>query len=137
MSRRKSMFAVVALALLALVASATPGASLGGATDVALDSSDCCCAADPRFDVASTCDCCCDSDDDAGPPGPCDCENGGEELPPLFPAPVHESISAPEVLRWAHTPTIPPSGEDLWHAGVDRRASTGPPIHVRHCVWLI
>ena len=135
MSHRRSIIAVVALALLALVLSATSRTSRTVTTDLTLGNSQCCCATDVGSDVAPACDCC--GDDDAGPTSPCDCDLGGGEMPPLFPAPQQETIDAPDVERCAHTPTIPPTRGDLWRAAVDGRATLGPPIHVRHCVWLI
>jgi hypothetical protein len=133
MSRRKNMMVVVAAGLLALGFTA---ALAPACAPVAVSSeSGCCCSTPSGLDIALECDCCGETDGLAT--GSCDCERTDEGTSPPCVVPARQTTTFATLER--HERFRPTAGfeEEPWRAVAKRTLTTGPPIHVKYCVWLL
>lgn len=149
MRRHRRISGVIALAILGLLLALQSRLSHTASAETLA----CCCVAPPagthtdthadtQTDTDTGCRSCCGDGiaDPAAPipapraPCPCDDDVGGQPIAP-FTAALGQAGARVESATFGTV--LPAELRDSWIAPVPQRARTGPPVYLRHCVFLI
>ncbi len=125
--RRSNLIA--ALALLALLSAVLPG---GWHRFETMDVTGCCCTLVQQSGQRRCCG------DDTQPAPPCACDDRGDEVPLALSDSKRPRVPLANVTPPAwRSAVLSPRLRTLWTPNVPAVARTGPPEHLRNCIWLI